>query len=166
MINSLKEAFPTIETNGCIEFLSDREFEIYDDEEDKRCYISSSGQFKVENPHQKEIGFLAVDACIFSSYDASRCDCIIFTDESFCFIELKSCKNKNESSNRQKAKKQLKTTIELFKSKVVFETQLEAYICITCTPMRKIPRASNMDAIAEFEEFLDTHLEYSCIKVF
>jgi len=166
MTSKLKEAFPSIEINDCYETVSKRYFEIYDDEDEKRCYISTQGQFAVENPSQKDIEFLAVDSCLFSSGDGSRCDCIVFTDKSFCFVELKSCKNKNEPSNRAKAKTQLKTTIEFFKTKVAFDSPLEAYICITCTPQRKIPRASNFEAISEFEEMLDTKLVYGCKKQF
>lgn len=171
MINSLKEVFPHLDEKKCLQIITKESFEIFDHEEDKKCYIvEENGQFKVNNLQQKEISFIAVDECLFTSSDGSRADCIIFDDEVFCFIELKHCKNKNISRNRQKAKHQLMATIEFFKEKIDIEQKLEAYICVTCsTNEEKItmtPRAKNEEAQLEFEEFLDTQLFYKCDKKF
>ena len=171
MISSLKKVFPHIEEKKCLQFIIKKSFEIFDHEEDKKCYIlEENGQFKVINTNEKEIGFIAVDECLFNSSDGSRADCIIFDDEVFCFIELKHCKNKNIPRNRQKAKKQLITTIEFFKEKINIEQKLEAYICVTCSSNEEkitmTPRANNEEAQLEFEEFLDTQLFYKCEKEF
>ncbi len=98
MINSLKEVFPYLDEKECLQIIKKEAFEIFDHEEEKKCYIlEENGQFKVINSKRKEIGFIAVDECLFDSSDGSRSDCIIFDDEVFCFIELKHCKNKNIS---------------------------------------------------------------------
>ena len=171
MVNSLKEVFPHIDEKNCLQLITKEAFEIFDHEEDKKCIIlEKNGQFKVSNPNQKEIGFIAVDECLFNSSDATRADCIIFDEEVFCFIELKHCKNKNISRNRQKAKSQLMATIEFFKEKINIEQKLEAYICVTCSTdeerITMTPRANNEEAQLAFEEFLDTELLYKCDKEF
>ncbi|MFZ2968923.1 MAG: hypothetical protein WA080_07730 [Sulfuricurvum sp.] len=167
MIDNLKEAFATVESNACLETTREKVFEIVDDEVRKRSVMVKEGQFKVNNPQQKLIHFLAVDSCVFSDSDGSRCDCMVFDEVTCCFIELKSCKNKNEPKHRQKAKEQLKTTIEFLKEKIDLSlVGLEAYICIACTPASIKPRIENMNAIAEFAEKLDTKLRYGCEKVF
>jgi len=171
MVNSLKEVFPHIDEKNCLQLITKEAFEIFDHEEDKKCIIlETNGQFKVSNPNQKEIGFIAVDECLFGSSDATRADCIIFDEEVFCFIELKHCKNKNISRNRQKAKSQLMATIEFFKEKINIEQKLEAYICVTCSTdeerITMTPRANNEEAQLAFEEFLDTELLYKCDKEF
>jgi hypothetical protein len=164
MTNKLHKAFPTIVDNSCLEVIERSSFSIIDEE--KRCRIVDEGQFKVSNPHQKSIHFLAVDSCTFLDSDDTRCDCILFNEKTFCFIELKSCKSKNESNHRKKAKAQLKATIKEFKSRLSFTQALEAYICITCIPVGKSPRAANQEAIVEFEEVFDTKLSYGCEKDF
>jgi len=174
MINSLKEVFPHLEEKGCLQFINKEAFEIFDHLEDKKCYIiEENGQFKVINSNQKEIGFLAVDECLFDSSDGSRADCIVFDDEVICFVELKSCKNKKQliTKHRRKSKKQLIALIEFFQEKIKIDRKLEAYICVTCTTedgtaVTMTPRANNEEAQLEFEEFYDTALFYKCEKEF
>jgi len=172
MISSLKELFPHIDEKECLQFITKPSFEILDHEEDKKCYIlEENGQFKVINMNEHEIGFIAVDECLFSSSDGSRADCIVFDDDIVCFIELKHCKNKKQliTKHKKKAKKQLIATIEFFRSNINMERSLEAYICITCTIDERItmtPKASNEEAQLEFEEYYDTQLFYSCQKEF
>ncbi len=171
MINSLNEVFPHLEEKGCLQVITKEAFEIFDHEEDKKCYIiEENGQFKVLNSNQKEIGFLAVDECLFDSSDASRADCVVFDNEVICFVELKSCKNKNISRNRQKAKKQLLSLIEFFQEKIKIDRKLEAYMCVTCSAedgtITMTPRANNEEAQLEFEEFYNTALFYKCEKKF
>ncbi len=156
MIDNLKNTFSSLKEKECIEIVTEEVFEILDHEEDKRCYIiESNGQFRVINSNQKEIGFLAIDSCLFNSSDGSRADCIIFDNEFFCFIELKHCKKKNIPRNRQKAKKQLIAIIELFQEKIKIKRKLEAYICVTCLSqdgtITMVSRADNLEAQLEFD---------------
>jgi len=168
MIASLQKYFSDKER--CFEVHRDEKFEIFDDEEEKKCYIlSTNGQFKVLNPRKKEIGFIAVDECLFSSSDGSRADCAIYDKDSYCLIELKDCKLKRIPANRRKAKKQLIASLEFLQENIKITKKLEAYICVTCTKENKttmIPRADNQEAKAEFEEFYNTKLFYLCEKIF
>ena len=171
MINSLNKVFPHLEEKGCLQFIKKEAFEIFDHKEEKKCYIiEENGQFKVFNSEKKEIGFLAVDECLFDSSEGSRADCMVFDEEVVCFIELKDCKNKNIPANRRKAKKQLIAVIEFFQENIKLDRELEAYICITCSAedgkVTMTPRANNEEAQLEFEEFYNTALFYECEKKF
>lgn len=173
MIAELKEAFPIIEENSCFEIITKKNFEIYDCKAEDtscttgRCYIKESGDFLVLNPNEQEISFLAVDKCIFLDDDATqRCDAIIYNNDTICFIEIKDCKSKNRSARKKDAKKQLKTTIELFENKINIEKNREAYLCVGTSQTRPSKLASGMDAFVEFEEDLNTMLFDGCQKSF
>lgn len=157
--------------NSCQEIISERNFFIQDDEEGKPAYIKyDSGQFEIKNNKERNISFLKIDDCIYTSKDDTRCDCAVFDDKIFCFIELKTCKVNNQSANRKKADNQLKKTIINLKSEnVVKDKELEAYACLTCEIDNKLTRITNaysQDTIYEFEEELDTYLQYECKKEF
>ena len=167
MRSSLKKVFPQIEENGCMESLREKEFEIYDREEEKRCYISTEyGQFKVINDSEKEITFLAIDKCLFFDSDTfKKCDCVVFDSNTICFVEIKACKFKQRKSNKKTAISQLKSTIEIFRKEFDMDKKIEAYLCIGMNPQHP-PRASTSDKILEFEEELDTQLLEGCQKEF
>ncbi len=173
MINSLKNTFPQIEQNSCLEFRIDKEFEIYDcDENDDnctmgRCYVKENGQFKVINHGPKEIAFLAVDKCLFFNNDGfKKCDCIIFEDSTICFIEIKDCKNGQRAKRKKTAKEQLKSTLQIFKEAMDLEREHEAYLCVGVSSTRPSTLSSSMDSIVEFEEKFDTRLFDGCQKEF
>lgn len=167
MQNRLKAIFPQIEANGCIETILEKEFEIYDCEEEKRCYIATEyGQFRVINSVEKEITFLAIDKCLFFDSDRfKKCDCAVFDNDTLCFIEIKACKFKRRKSNKKTAISQLKSTIKIFREQFKIDKKIEAYLCIGMNPENP-PRASNSDRILEFEEELDTMLFDGCQKEF
>ena len=64
----IEKAFPQIIQNTCLEIITDTQFSIYDSESG-RCLIQKENDgiihFTVKNPKQKEVGFLAIDKCIF-----------------------------------------------------------------------------------------------------
>ena len=167
MQNSLKTIYPQIDDNNCLDTLTKKEFEIYDCEDEKRCYIATEyGQFKVINSLEKEISFLAIDKCLFFDNDKfKKCDCLLFDKENICFIEIKACKFKQRKSNKKTAISQLKSTIEIFRKEFDIYKKIEAYLCIGMNPENP-PRASSSDRILEFEEELDTKLLEGCQKAF
>ena len=167
MKNKLEEAFPQISTNHCLETTQDK-FWIYDCEEKSRCYIThEDNQFHVLNDTNGYISFLAIDKCIFFDDDAfEKCDCAVFNEKIFSFIEIKKSKLRQKKKNRKKAKAQLISTINIFRDKIDFsDIQLEAYLCIGTSPTRPSITATSIDMILEFEE-LDTKLFEGCQKVF
>ena len=179
MIKKLKDAFSQIKKNSCFEILKDEEFEIYDcpEADDSctkgRCYIRINGQFKVINTNEKEINFLAVDKCIFFDDDKfKKCDCIVFDDAVFCFIEIKEFNTTRKVGKRRREKReaslnQVKSTIEKFKEKFEIDRRLEAYICVKkATEGIPATQASSSDRKLEFEEELRTKLFDGCQKKF
>jgi len=167
MQSNLKRTFPQIEQNSCMETLSDKEFEIYDCEEEKRCYIATEyGQFKVINNLEKEITFLAIDKCLFFDNDKfKKCDCLVFDEDTICFVEIKACKFKQRKSNKKTARNQLKSTIEIFRKQFNIDKKMEAYLCIGMNPNTP-SSASKSNKIYEFEDELDTRLFEGCQKEF
>ena len=168
MIDALKKAFPQIEKNSCLKTQLDKKFDIYDCEEEKRCYIcEKDGHFQVINNNGKEIGFLAVDKCLFFDDDElKKCDCIVFDGDTICFIEIKECKPKRRKGHKKNAEKQLKSTIEVFKSKIKIDKRMEAYLCVGCSATQPSRTASSKNAQAEFLIHLNTILFDGCQKKF
>lgn len=99
-----------------------------------KCYLienAEEGILKVANSSKKAIFLLAIDDCIFSSADPSRCDCAVFDDKCFYFIEIKdSYSKKQRSDHRDKASSQLRSALEFFTQRFDFKDyQLNAVIC-------------------------------------
>ncbi|GAB4038503.1 hypothetical protein [Spirosoma jeollabukense] len=160
MLDVLKFAFPQTETNNCIQTLTDVEFHIYDHETEKRCYIQNDPNgvkhFTVENGEGLSIHFLAVDKCLLMDEELTkRCDCAVFTEQTFCFIEIKTTSSMTQRKKlRRDAKNQLKAAISYFRDKMAFtSTQIEAYVCLlTDLETRPLNRASLIEETEEFAE--------------
>ncbi|MGB1204394.1 MAG: hypothetical protein ACPG5B_02040 [Chitinophagales bacterium] len=130
---------------NCLSITNRKEFLIADEEETSRCYIVPEGNteiliekcFKVINSQSKEIQLLSVDACFLTreyDYNGQKCDCIIFSENKLCFVELKTNATsiKKIKDNIKKAIEQLGCTINHFDENGVdfAEYQLEAYIVL------------------------------------
>jgi len=139
-------------------------FFIKDGENKEPAYLDpNNGEFNIRNFTAKELTFIATDSCVYTSDDEKRCDCVVHDDKTFCFIELKNCKRTNWQNHREKAERQLETTIRNFEAENILNGKnLEAYMCCTCTinnEYTKIKRASNKsEIITYFEDSLNTSL--------
>ena len=148
----IEKAYPQTAQNSCLEILTGLEFSIYDSEIG-RCFIQKEEDeiihFTIKNPNQKEIGFLAIDKCIFMDNDKiKRCDCAVFDNKTFCFIEIKET-NQRKSENRRKAKEQLLTTINEFKDKIDFsDKRLEAYVVVGLDFKKISPASKSQDLLS------------------
>jgi hypothetical protein len=153
----IEKAFPQIEEKSCLEILNTPKFSIYDSEFG-RCFIQKEEHeiihFTVKNPNQKDIGFLAIDKCVFMDNDEiKRCDCAVFDSKTICFIEIKET-TRRKSENSRKAREQLLRTIEEFISKIDFTNKrIEAYVVVGLefveTPAKK---AQDLVSTLAFEE--------------
>ncbi len=95
--------------------------------------------FEISNEGENKIAIWAVDGCFLSSTQRERCDCVIFDETDFCFVEFKlnatSANPKTIKENRVKAVEQLKSMFELIKNKFNLKHfdflgySLEAYVC-------------------------------------
>lgn len=136
MLNQLKSAL--LDKEKCLKILNDQQFGICDpDDVTKKtpCHIqvdqNGITHFKVENPTERDIHFLAVDHCLFLSDNSSRCDFAVFDDETFCLVEIKTASLGQRRNQRIKAEDQLKESVLFFRDKIKDpEKTIEAYVCL------------------------------------
>ena len=135
MKQQIKQAFPRVIENNCLQTVRNSIFYIFDTPE-RKCELhqNASGiiHFTVENPLGKEITFLAIDQCLFFDSDQSRCDFAVFDAKCFCFVEIKEMNiDARRSEHLRKARKQLLATITYFLERLKFTTRrIEAYTCV------------------------------------
>jgi len=132
----------------CLESVEEKHFFIQDGSNQKPAFIvKEKGEFEVINNTRDSINFLKIDSCVYNSDDTKRCDCALYSLDTFCFIELKNSKRTNWKSHRITAENQLKATIIDFIDEGITKNKiLEAYMCCTCKidgNYTKISRASN-----------------------
>lgn len=121
------------------------EFYIAENDNTSQSYIVPSTETSIDvdkclvvlNPNSTEIFHLSIDACFLTQqhgYDGEKCDFVVFNDELFCFVELKSNaeSKKKVRENLKKARRQLGATINFFDdNEVDFSNHvLEAYIVL------------------------------------
>jgi hypothetical protein len=135
MKETIENAFPQIVGGACLEVLNETEFYIFDSPvEPKRCFISEKdsdpAHFTVNNPAAKVLSFLAIDKCLLDDGQPARCDCAVFEDSKFAFIEISDSKKLHRNKKRKHAVDQLGNTIDLFRGKgIMFPEELNAIIC-------------------------------------
>lgn len=105
--------------------------------------LDSTKMFEVNNPDSKKVELWRIDGCFFRKSSPQRCDCVLFDDTYFCFVEFKtnaeSLLLKTIKANRIKAIMQLEKTIQLVDTKLAEEGLdymgyvKEAYLCTPVT---------------------------------
>lgn len=171
MLDTIRQTFPKIQENSCLQTLTDTEFCIYDTDMG-RCTIQTDldgiKHFTIENPTKRDVHFLAIDKCIFLDSDGTqRCDCAVFDSKTFCFIEIKEVDHAARRAEQlRKAKEQLNTTILHFQKQLTFKTKrIEAYACVGRTTARPARQATDLNDQLEFAE-LGATLYHGNIKRF
>ena len=157
MRNLIERTFIKTVQNSCLQTSTEVEFFVFDTEA-KQCAIQTDPagikHFTVENPGRRDIHFLAIDHCLFSDKDATRCDCAIFDEKTFCFVEIKETETAaRRSAHYQKAKDQLKATIQYFQERMTFTTKrIEAYACVGKTIARPARQTNDLNEQVEFAD--------------
>lgn len=158
MREAIENAFPQVENGGCIEVVSESVFFIFDSAtEPKRCFIrkvdSDPIHFTIRNPESRDIHFLAIDKCIFQDGDSSRCDCAVFHDKEFNFIEISESKKLHRNEKRKKALSQLANTVDLFRaSDIQFTADVNAIVCFVGKNIFPARNSQNNEARLAFYE--------------
>jgi hypothetical protein len=120
---------------ACIIETSEEIIEVYEGE-DLRSYIKTKNDiqdthFQLNNLTSQSLTFVAIDSCILSSSDPSRCDFLIGNFEKLFFVEIKNRKKNQNRDAKLKAIKQLESSIEYLKTKIVLpKNNLIAVICL------------------------------------
>lgn len=158
MRQSIENAFPQVISGNCLESINDAEFELFDSQEPpQRCYIKRNvdedGSFLVKNDSCKMLYFLAIDKCIFGDDAETHCDCALFDENVFCFIEIKDAGKRTRKEHRRKAYQQLKSTILTFREKDILKDciQVEAIISFVSKSSYPLRTSSSADATLMFE---------------
>lgn len=153
MQKSLEIAFPQIKNNNCLEFSDKESFYILDDA-NKVAQIADEGILKIINPQKTLLGFLKIDHCFLHDNDPNKCDCAIYNDSIFCFIEISEAHTKNRKDKRKHAYEQLSNTIKLFLSKgISFEKHnLEALVAFDFEESYPSSPSKNLEKRKEFAD--------------
>ncbi len=107
--------------------------------------------FTVTNPLQKEVHFLAIDKCVLTDSDKTHCDCAIFDNSQFLFVEISDSKKLHRNAKRKKAKAQLSQTITHFRENGInFPDNLNAVICFVGKKVFPVRLASTDQASLAF----------------
>jgi hypothetical protein len=143
MKSKICKAFASCEINNCLETMVERKFQIKDNElTGKSEVVKQNGTLNITNERLKNIEFLAIDNCIYGEKDKKRCDCALFNDNYFYFVEFKTFNTKNNSKHRKSAIEQFESTITQFKKAGIefSEFDFKTLICFNYIPIR--PAAS------------------------
>lgn len=145
MIDEIKSKFGEQRTENCLSSENRTEFYIAENDQTNRSYIVPDTEesidldkcFTVKNKLEKNVSHISIDNCFLTSqyeYAGEKCDFIAFTDEKFCFVELKTnaAKKKQTRKNMKKARNQLGATTDYFDDNEIDFSQhtLEAYIVL------------------------------------
>lgn len=143
MLDRIKAKFGEQRTNNCLSSESKTEFYVTENDTTNQSYIVLQSEKSIDldrclivkNPLQKNINHISIDGCFLTEqhgYSGEKCDFVVFDDEKFCFVELKTkaVSKKNTRKNLKKARSQLGATINYFDDNEIDFSQhsLEAYI--------------------------------------
>jgi hypothetical protein len=168
----IEARFPNCAANNCHATYRNLTIQVIEPHNGK-CIIDnahSHANFIIQNPNAKEIHFVAIDSCVFIDNTHKKCDCIVYDDAFFCFIEIKDTDNANLGSRRKnlsKAYKQLETTITMFSADLNFGTfALEAIVAFRDRPLRPVASATNQYQRLRFQTLFNVDLKIGNEKTF
>lgn len=112
----------------------------------------SNYQLTVNNPSNNHICLIKTDKCLFTD-ETKKCDCILFDNQQFFMVEIKTASSGAKSKRRKDAVKQLEITIGLLKEKSIDLSShtTTALICFKSNEPRIIQASRNSSA-AIFKE--------------
>ena len=124
MRQQIAEVFPEKKLADCLSTESQPEFCLLEDKPTNAVRLLFPGDpalaarkhLKIFNPNRKEITILAIDGCMMSSKEPSRCDALLFDDRLLSFMELKldMTSTRRRAVAMKEAIGQLEATIGLF----------------------------------------------------
>jgi hypothetical protein len=163
MIQHLDKALKDRSPRRCISTHKNALFYL-DDDDNEGCTVQLAKvldertYFEVNNSTEKPIAVFKIDKCLMGAgTKIKRCDCALFDDTVFCFLELKynalSATTLRIKANRTEAVDQLRSTIHFFNNTLkdnYLGRKIEAYVC---TPEYYPKRDTSLDdAKIEFLE--------------
>jgi hypothetical protein len=149
-------------TKSSFEETNDAIFYVYDEEggqnqNPSRIVNNEEDYFQltIHNESKKNICFVKTDKCLVVEEEGlQKCDCLVFDDKQFYFVEIKTCKSGKRAERRKEAIIQLECMINL----LVEENKIDlkgfkttALICFK-TIVPRIIQASKKNAKSIFNE--------------
>lgn len=102
----------------CLSSHTDALFHVYDPDGNHPCRQRADApqetDLAVHNPAAALVHLVAIDHCLYSSGDATRCDCALVCGEEIHFVEFKHGKNKNRAERLRECIPQLAAAINDF----------------------------------------------------
>lgn len=140
------------------------EFFIYDpphewNEPVKIVNADEEYQLTVTNVEGKNICLVKTDKCLFTD-SVSKCDCLLFSENQFYCVEIKSGGSGKIGDRKRKAKEQLGKTIEHLRDND-FDLSKFAVTAVICIKnyTRSIIQASEQSAKVKFQDTYGVSLE-------
>lgn len=164
MIELINEAYANCNLNHCLEVENSQSFIVVDttggrSEIFRESELPPFPYLTIKNPNEKNINFLAIDECIYFSADGKKCDCAVFDENRFCFVEIKSGMGKSRRHKKQEAAEQLKNAIRLFKNNIDFSSyEIEAILCVGFKTSFPRIKASSIYLSKDFQDSLNAEL--------
>ena len=141
----LDEAFATgtyLPFNDCWTVRMDSELMVIDDDEQKFSRFTDDSEdlqkaLMVINKKNRQIILLSIDNKLIKGHQGGICDCALFDDKQFRFVEFKTNAYGNSSEQVRetfdKAISQLKETIHVFKDRLQrLDIQFEDAVVLSC----------------------------------
>lgn len=175
MTPQITALYPHVLTNNCLEVRNDLELKIVEPHGNGKCQINNLSidpNFLVRNPDSKDINFLAIDGCVFTIEPHKRCDCAVYDDSTFCFVEIKDSDTTlvslmTRQNHLTKAYQQLEVSINLFTSTMNFTGyNLEAIVSFREKPPIPAVAASDQYQIFHFFSSYNVSLSVTNVKTF
>jgi hypothetical protein len=150
----------TCNTKHSFEETNEAVFYVYDEEggqnQNPSRIVNGEEDFQltIHNENKKNICFVKTDKClVVEEKGLQKCDCLVFDDKQFFFVEIKTCKSGKRAERRREVIPQLKSTIDLLlENKIdLKEFKTTALICFKTT-FPRIIQASQKTAAAIFKE--------------
>jgi hypothetical protein len=148
----------TCNIKNSFEETSEEVFYVYDEEgSQKPSRIVNDGsdfQLTVHNATKKNICFVKTDKClIIEEKGLKKCDCLLFDDKQFYFVEIKTCKQSRRAKRKREIIPQFESTIDfLLENNIDFKKLKTTALMCFKSNYPNIIQASQKSANAIFKE--------------
>lgn len=135
----------------CISSHAEAEFYVFDTDGDFPCRHRTAApqdtDLTVRNTGAAAVHLVAIDHCLYSSADATRCDCALVRQEEIHFVEFKHGKNKNRPDRLRECIPQLAAAINDFVLAGIIapHSVVQAIACVGFAEQRP-PRGAAIEA--------------------
>ncbi len=168
MITRILAAYPRHAT--CISPHAEVEFHVYDPPQllttdpalpcTRRVGTPEASDLAVQNPQGQTVHLVAIDKCLYSSADSTRCDCALVCGEKIHFVEFKHGVNKRRTDRVKECIPQLAAAInDFYKAGILLPKTV--VLAIACVGFNEEfpPRTASLDArILQLNKLVDADI--------